>query len=71
MRLILVLRMYMLVIQTPRDVVITKVGILMRAPYIFSFHAHTLVALPLYTLITIGAMAFFYLWHSDTGRSDI
>ena len=61
MRLILVLRMHMLVIRTPRDIVIIKVGILMRAPYIFSFYAYTLVALPLYTLITIGAMAFFYL----------
>lgn len=48
-----------------------KVGILMRAPYIFSFHAHTSVALLSCTLIAMGAMAFFYLWHSDTGRSDI
>ena len=61
MRLILVLRMYMLVIRTPRDVVMAKVEILMRTPCIFSFYTYTLVALPTYTVITILAIVFFYL----------
>ena len=59
MRLILVLRMHMLVIQAPRVVVIAKVGGLVRAACIFSFYAHTSVALPSCTLITMGAMVFF------------
>ena len=43
----------------------------MRIPYIFSFYTYTLVALPSYTLITIGAIVFFYLWYSNIGRLDI
>ena len=42
-----------------RDMVMAKVGILMRARCIFSFHAYMSVALPGCTLITIGAMVFF------------
>ena len=59
MRLILVLRRHMLVMRAPRVVVMAKVGGLVHAACIFSFHAHTSVALPSCTLITMGAMAFF------------
>ena len=51
--------MYILVIRALRVVVIAKVGGLVRAACIFSFYAYTLVALPSYTLITIGAIVFF------------